>query len=77
MGDRANKVMKMIPALMVVLTSIFNFDQYLGVFRLLFYQVLPIVIVILTIYTIWGIVNDMKREEDDREIEDLSRLEDV
>ena len=69
--------MKMIPALAIVLTSIFNFDEYLDVFRLLFYQVLPIVIVLLTIYTIWGIVNDMKREEDDREVEELSRLEEV
>ena len=69
--------MKMIPALAIVLTSIFNFDEYLDVFSLLFYQVLPIVIVLLTIYTIWGIVNDMKREEDDREVEELSRLEEV
>lgn len=77
MGDRTDTVMKMIPALAIVLTSIFNFDEYLDVFRLLFYQVLPIVIVLLTIYTIWGIVNDMKREEDDREVEELSRLEEV
>jgi len=77
MGDRTDKVIKMIPALAIVLTSIFNFDEYLDVFRLLFYQVLPIVIVLLTIYTIWGIVNDMRQEEDDREVEDLSRLEDV
>jgi len=77
MGDRTDTVMKMIPALAIVLTSIFNFDEYLDVFSLLFYQVLPIVIVLLTIYTIWGIVNDMKREEDDREVEELSRLEEV
>lgn len=67
----------MILVSLVLLASIFNFDQYLDVFRLLFYQVLPVVIVILTIYTIWGIVNDMKQEEDDRDLEETSRLEDV
>ena len=52
----------------LVIMSIFNFDQYLEIFRILFYQVLPVVLVLLTIYTIWGIVNDMKSEEDEPEI---------
>lgn len=51
----------------LVIMSIFNFDEYLEIFRILFYQVLPIILVLLTIYTIWGIVNDMKAEEDEPE----------
>ena len=55
-------------AVALVIMSIFNFDQYLEIFRILFYQVLPVVLVLLTIYTIWGIINDMKAEEDEPEI---------
>jgi hypothetical protein len=44
------------------LFGLFNFDQYLTVFRVLFYQVLPAVLVILTIYTIWGIFSDIKED---------------
>lgn len=51
----------------LVIMSIFNFDQYLEIFRILFFQVLPVVLVLLTIYTIWGIFNDMKDEEDEPE----------
>ncbi len=51
----------------LVIMSIFNFDEYLEIFRILFYQVLPVILVLLTIYTIWGIVNDMKAEEDEPE----------
>lgn len=58
--------MEMLGAVLVVM-SLFNFDQYLEIFRILFYQVLPVVLVILTIYTIWGIFNDMKSEEDEPE----------
>lgn len=43
-----------------MLLSIFNFDEYLGIFRLLFYYVLPPVLIILAIYTIWGMFEDMK-----------------
>ena len=56
----------MLGAVLVVM-SLFNFDQYLEIFRILFYQVLPAILVILTIYTIWGIFNDMKSEEDEPE----------
>lgn len=59
--------MEMLGVAMVIM-SIFNFDQYLEIFRILFYQVLPVVLVLLTIYTIWGIINDMKAEEDEPEI---------
>ena len=59
--------MEMLGAALVIM-SIFNFDQYLEIFRILFYQVLPVVLVLLTIYTIWGIINDMKSEEDEPEI---------
>lgn len=59
--------MKMLGVALVIM-SIFNFDQYLEIFRILFYQVLPVVLVLLTIYTIWGIINDMKAEEDEPEI---------
>lgn len=45
-----------------ILMSIFNFDEYLGIFRILFYWVLPPVLVILAIYTIWGIFQDMKED---------------
>jgi len=58
--------MKMLGVALVIM-SIFNFDQYLEIFRILFYQVLPVILVLLTIYTIWGIVNDMKAEEDEPE----------
>ena len=61
----------------IILTGLFNFDQYLDVFRILFYQVLPVVLVILTIYTIWGIINDMKGEESDKEYERSERLREV
>lgn len=62
---------------LLVILSIFNFDQYLEVGRVLLFQVLPVVLVLLTIYTIWGIINDMKADEDEAEIERLSRLEEV
>ena len=52
----------------LAIMSIFNFDQHLEIFRILIYQVLPAVLVLLTIYTIWGIINDMKAEEDEPEI---------
>lgn len=58
--------MKMLNVALVIM-SIFNFDEYLEIFRILFYQVLPVILVLLTIYTIWGIVNDMKAEEDEPE----------
>jgi hypothetical protein len=45
---------------MLVLLSIFNFDKYLVIYRILFYGVLPPVIVLLTLYTIWGMFEDMK-----------------
>jgi len=66
----------MIPIL-VVMASIFNFDQYLELGRILLFQILPIILVLLTIYTIWGIINDMKQEEDEKELENLPRLEEV
>ena len=61
----------------LVIASLFNFDEYLEIFRLLFYQVLPVVLVILTIYTIWGIINDMKMEEDEKGYEDIERLREM
>jgi len=66
----------MIPIL-VVMASIFNFDQYLELGRILLFQILPIILVLLTIYTIWGIINDMRQEEDEKELENLPRLEEV
>ena len=62
---------------MLIIMSIFNFDQYLEIGRVLLFEILPAIIVILTIYTIWGIVNDMKAEEDEAELERLSDLEEV
>ena len=64
-------------SILVVMTSIFNFDQYLELGRILLFQILPIILVLLTIYTIWGIINDMRQEEDERELENLPRLEEV
>ena len=61
----------------LVIASIFNFDEYLEIFRLLFYQVLPVVLVILTIYTIWGIINDMKEEASEGEYERTERLREM
>lgn len=61
----------------LVIASIFNFDEYLEIFRLLFYQVLPVVLVILTIYTIWGIINDMKEEATEGEYERIERLREM
>ena len=76
MDNRIDKVTKMIP-FVIVLASIFNFDQYLEVGRILLFQVLPVVLVLLTMYTIWGIINDMKSDEDETELERQSRLEEV
>ena len=61
----------------LVIASLFNFDEYLEIFRLLFYQVLPVVLVILTIYTIWGIINDMKEEVTEGEYERIERLREM
>jgi len=61
----------------LVIASLFNFDEYLEIFRLLFYQVLPVVLVILTIYTIWGIINDMKEEASEGEYERTERLREM
>jgi len=61
----------------LVIASLFNFDEYLEIFRLLFYQVLPVVLVILTIYTIWGIINDMKEEATEGEYERIERLREM
>ena len=66
----------MLSAALVVM-SIFNFDQYLDIFRILFYQVLPVVLVLLTLYTIWGIINDMREEENEKEYESIERLREV
>ena len=64
-------------SILVEMASIFNFDQYLELGRILLFQIHPIILVLLTIYTIWGIINDMRQEEDERELENLPRLEEV
>lgn len=69
--------MKMLSVVTLVIMSIFNFDEYLEIFRILFYQVLPVVLILLTIYTVWGIFNDMKMEEDEKGYEDIERLREV
>ncbi len=63
--------------MLVILTSIFNFDQHLELGRLLLFQVLPAVLVILTIYTIWGIINDMREEENEKEYDRIERLREM
>ena len=68
--------MKMLGMALVIM-SIFNFDQYLDIFRILFYQVLPVVLVLLTLYTVWGIVNDMREEENEKEYERIERLREM
>jgi hypothetical protein len=58
----------MIPNIIVpVVMALFNFDKYLGIFRLLFYQLLPVVIAMLTLYFIWGIFKDMEGDTEDEE----------
>lgn len=61
----------------LVIMSLFNFDQHLEIFRILFYQVLPVVLVLLTLYTIWGIINDMREEEDEKEYDRVERLREM
>ena len=58
----------MLSVVTLVVMSIFNFDEHLELFRILIFQILPVVLALLTIYTIWGIINDMKAEEDEPEI---------